>query len=253
LTPEAVASEFDLTVKYQRLERLVYARVIATGAVVAADPFTVRPAITKSELFTSLVHHTHVEKGLHLATYEQRQGQVFKIQDIEEQRNLQMAAAAGVYNFKLDNLRLDSQFLIFFVRDSTMNTDWTRDRMQSDPTATILPGGGSVASLQQITSFRLLANGNPLIDVCTDLENRAVWRHKYFPGSQIAEAIYFVPFSLLLRDIRNVASFQNMANLGNVELEITMPVRANASIVDVYSVCHNIIQMKKGDVVKALR
>ena len=70
---------------------------------------------------------------------------------------------------------------------------------------------------------------------------------------QIAEPIYFIPFSWLLKDAKNVTSFQNMANLGNVELELTMPVRTVASIVDVYSVTHNIIQWKRGDVVKALR
>ena len=80
-----------------------------------------------------------------------------------------------------------------------------------------------------------------------------MWRDIYFPGSQIAEFIYFIPWSWLLRDHKNVSGFQNMANLGNVELEIIMPARATTSIVDVYNVCHNIVQSKKGDVIKALR
>lgn len=142
---------------------------------------------------------------------------------------------------------------MFFLRSNAVQTAWNVDRMQSDVTSSILPGGGSVAALQSITSFRLLANGSVLIDACTDIENRAVWRKMYWPGSQIAEPIYFIPWSWLLRDCKNVTGFQNMANLGNVELEITVATRAAASLLDVYSVNHNVIQKKRGDIIKALR
>lgn len=42
------------------------------------------------------------------------------------------------------------------------------------------------------------------------------------------------------------------ANLGNVELEITIPVDANSRTryLDAYNFCHNIVQMKKGDIIK---
>ncbi len=47
------------------------------------------------------------------------------------------------------------------------------------------------------------------------------------------------------------------ANLGNVQLLVNVPVNPNgagqARQIDVYSVSHNIIQMKRGDVIKALR
>lgn len=253
LTPEALGSELDLIVDYRALEQLVYARVIATNAVVAADPFTTRPLITRSELCTQLIFEPHVQKNLHLSTFESRQGQLFKILDVEEQRNQSVAAAAGTYTIKLDNLRLDSAFLMFYMRSSSINTAWNVDRMQSDPTSSILPGGGSVAALERITSFRLLANGSTIVDSTTDIENRAVWRSIYFPGSQVGEAIYFIPWSWLLREVKHVSSFQNMNNLGSVELEIVVPARAAASILDAYSVVHNAVQKKKGDIVKALR
>lgn len=124
-----------------------------------------------------------------------------------------IAAAADTYRIRLDNFRLDTQFLMWTIRTTGINTDWNIDRMQSDPTATILPGGGSVAALQACTSFRLLANGRVLVDTVTELENRAMWRKMYFPGSQIAEQVYFIPFSWLLKDAKNITSFQNMANL----------------------------------------
>lgn len=167
--------------------------------------------------------------------------------------NQPIDAAAGTYTIKLNNFRLDSAFLMFYMRTSGIQTAWNIDRMQSDPTATILPGGGSVAALQQITAFRLKANGSTIVDTCTDLENRAVWRSLYFPGRQISEFIYFVPWSWLLSEAKHVTGFQNMANLGNVELEIDVPARGAPSLLDAYNVCHNVIQQKKGDIIKALR
>lgn len=255
LTPEGLASELDLVVTYAPLEQLVYARVVATGLTPAADPFTTRPAITLSELFTQLIHVPGPEKSIQLASFEHRQGQLFKILDAEEQLKMPMPAAAGVYSFKLDNFRLDSQFIMFYVRTTDIDTAWKVDRMQSDPTPSILPAAlvTPVNALQAITSFRLIANGKPIVDPVTDIENRAHHRDIYFPGSQIAEPIYFIPFSWLLRDAKNVTGFQNLANLGNLELELTVPVSATTRYVDAYNICHNIIQQKKGDIIKALR
>lgn len=253
LHPEALASELDLEVTYQPLSKVVYARVTATGLTPVASPFSVAPTIATTRLFQQVIHPPVPEKNMALKTYELEQGNIFKILDVEVQTGLSVPAAAGVYSFKLDNFRLDSQFLMFFMRDSTKDTAWTRDSMQSDSTATVLTGGGSVASLQQITSFRLLANGGEIIRSVTDQENRAVWREIYLKGSQIAEPIYFIPWSWLLKDPKNVTGFQNLANLGSVVLEITAPVRGGTSTLDVFDVCHNIVNWKRGDVVKALR
>lgn len=255
-TPEGLASELDVVVNYETLERLVYARTNPGGLIPVADPFTTRPAIVQSQLFTQLIHVPGPEKAMHLSSFESRQGHLFKILDVEEQRNMPMPVGAGVYAFKLDNFRLDSQFIMFFVRNSAIDTPWAIDRMQSDPTASILPGAPVVNALLPITSFRLIANGKPIVDAVTDIENRAVHREIYFPGSQIAEPIYFIPFSWLLRDHKNVTGFQNLANLGNLELELTMPAAAvgvPGRYVDAYNICHNIIQQKKGDIIKALR
>lgn len=253
LTPEALASELDLSIVFRPLRQMVYSRVIATGAVPVGSPFTTAPTISSSVLYQQLIHLPVPEKNRHLQTFETDQGNLYKILDFETQLNNDVAAAAGIYKIKLDNFRLDSQFIFWVIRDNSIESDYTVDRNQADSTATILPGGGSVASMTPMTSFRLLANGRVIVDTVTDIENRAIHRDIYFPGMQIAEPIYFIPFSWLLKDAKNVTSFQNMANLGNVELELTMPARTLPSIVDVYSVTHNIIQWKRGDVVKALR
>lgn len=253
VTPEALASELDLSIVFRPLRQLVYARVIATGLTVVGSPFDVAPTIESTVLYQQLIHLPVPEKNRHLTTFETDQGNLYKILDWETQLNNAIPAAAGVYKIKLDNFRLDTQFLMFFVRDSNIAVDYSLDRMMSDTTPTILPGGGAVSCMEPITSFRLLANGRVIVDTVTDIENRAVWRQMYLDESQIAEPVYFIPFSWLLKDAKNVTSFQNMANLGNVELELTMPLRARSSIGDVYSCTHNIIQWKRGDVVKALR
>ena len=214
LTPEALSAELDFKMLYRRLEQLVYARVIATGLVPTTDIWTTRPRILTAELLTQLVVNTVPEKALHLSTFEAAQGNIYKILDMERQLGYTVPAAAGTYTFKLDNCRLDAQMTIFFMRDNLIRTNYAVDRMQSDPTSTILSGGGSVAALQPIISFRMLANGGTIVDTTTDLDNRALWRMRYMPGVQIAEAIYFVPWSWLVMDKKNVSGFQNFANLG---------------------------------------
>ena len=258
MTPEALSSELELVVRYRRLEQLVYARVTATGALVGADPFTTRPAITESLLFTQLIHTPGPEKEMHLRRFDTPQGLLFKILDVEQQVRQSITALAGIHTIKLDNFRLDSQFIIFFVRRVDIDTDWAVDRMQSSTTTTILNGGApavtdDTSALLPIASFRLIANGKAIVDPCTDVENRAVWRKLYWPGSQVAEAIYFIPFSHMLRDHRNVVNYQNLANLGSLELELTMPVSTSARLVDVYNVCHNAVQKKQGDIIRLLR
>ena len=213
-TPEAISGNMDVFVDYRRFQQLIYARVTATGLTPVGDAWlTVQPQITKCELVLPIIHDTKVHKALHLSTFEQRQGNVFKLLDVEQQlRKVVPAAANAALSIKLENFRLDSQFLVFYMRDSLINTDYAIDRGQSDTTATGLTGGGSVAALQQILSFRVLANGGTLVDRCTDLENRAIWRPRHFPGSQIGEYYYIIPWSLFCRENRNVSSFQNMVS-----------------------------------------
>lgn len=214
-TPEAISGNMDIFVDYQRLSRLIYARVTATGLTPVGDAWlSVAPAITKAELVLPIIHDTKVHKALHLSTFEQRQGNIFKLLDVEQQlRKVVPAAANPAFAIKLENFRLDSHFLLFYMRDSLIDTPYAIDRGQSDTTATGLTGGGSVAALQQILSFRVLANGGTLVDRCTDLENRARWRPRAFPGSQIGEFYYIIPWSLFCREHRNVSSFQNMVSL----------------------------------------
>lgn len=72
-------------------------------------------------------------------------------------------------------------------------------------------------------------------------------------GGQIADYVYFVPFAWLLREVKNVTGYQNLANLGTLELELTLPASATTRIIDVWNVAHNVIHKRGGDVIKAVR
>ena len=256
LTPEALSSEMEIVIDYRSLPELVYARNAAGAVPAAGAVWTTAPAITESLLFTQLIHAPGPEKERHLRRFDSPKGLLYKILDIEQQVRQSIAAAAGVYSIKLDNMRLDSQFIMFYVRRATIDTPYYLDRMQSDSTTTSLPsvaGTADTSALLPVTSFRLIANGKVILDPVTDIENRAVHRKTYFPGSQIAEPIYFIPFGMMLRDARNVCSFQNLANLGTLELELTMPASTDARYLDAYNICHNDVQMKQGDIIRLVR
>lgn len=248
LTPEAMSSNLEVTIKFRALENVVLGRV--TGPAIG-NPFTTAPVITQTRLAHQLIFTPKVEATRHLARYENRRGLLFKILDFERQLRQNVAAAAGIYPIKLDNLRLDSSFIMFVVRDSQIDTPWAIDRASSDTTN--LTTYGVSNGLQQVIRFRLLANGSVISDWCTDVENRALWRKFYFPGSQINGAVYFIPFGQNLREFKNVFGFQNMANLGSKELEIELAGRTRPSLVDIYDVAHNAIQQAQGDITRALR
>lgn len=292
LATEALASEMIIELKLRRLEDLVYARAIAAPSVQPAapastllgvDPFAgQRPTITGCVLRHELIFTPKVEASKHLARYENRRGLMFKILDFEEQLNNAIALPATVgpvlgfasQKIVLNNFRLDSQFLMFVCRDDRINQPWSIDRGSSDPSYSYIMNGQSPllaafpaqTNLQQSGAlippkrFRVTSNGSTLIDWCTEFENRGIWRNKYFPGSQINGAVYFIPFAKKLREFKHVHGYQNMSNLGNVVLEIEFerPVvdrnpGVTGILTDVYNVCHNVVQMAQGDIVKALR
>lgn len=286
LATEALASEIIVEIKLRPLQELIYSRLIGAPGTVA-DPFATpapiaRPTITECTLHHELVFTPKVEASKHLARYENRRGLMFKILDFEEQLNNAIAwpnAPGGFASQKivLNNFRLDSQFLMFVCRDDRINTAWAIDRGSSDNTysnvmngvvtsAAAVPGQTNLRQSGALVApkrFRVTSNGSTLIDWCDEFENRGIWRNKYFPGSQINGAVYFIPFAKKLREFKHVHGYQNMSNLGNVilEIEFERPPTAlenrntdlTGIITDVYNICHNVIQMAQGDIVKALR
>lgn len=285
LATEALASDIDIQIKFRPISQLVYARAIGVPAV-PVDPFAgdgvAYPTLTAPQLYHELIFTPKVEASKHLSRYENRRGLMFKILDFEEQNNNVVAKpAAGsssIVQIPLNNFRLDSLFLFFDVRDSRINTPYGVDRGSSDNTysnvmngiATVTAGAVSppvaAANVRQsgalniIKRFRLTANGSVLMDWVEEFENRGMWRKKYFPGSQVNGAVYFAPFAKKLREYKHCFGYQNFSNLGNVVLEVDLETPAvdpnpgcTGYIIDVTNVCHNVIQMAQGDIVKALR
>lgn len=279
LATEALASEIIVEIKFRRLEDLVYARLLGTQTI--TDPFAgiSRPTISSTTLVHELIFTPKPEASKHLARYENRRGLMFKILDFEEQLNnfcpRPAAGATNLAKIQLNNFRLDSQFCFFVCRDARINTPWALDRGSSDnswsnvmnglvaaDTSVIAANNRQSGALNPPSRFRVTANGSVLIDWVEEFENRGVWRKKYFPGSQISGAVYFIPFAKKLREHKHCAGYQNMSNLGNVVLEIEFATpaadrnpdaTAAGYIVDVYNVCHNVVQIAQGDIVKALR
>lgn len=258
LTPEAVSSEIELVIKLRPLNQLVYARSPAGAPV---DPWAVggvRPRIIEESIVTQLIFTPKVEASKHLARFETTKGLLYKILDFEEQLGeIVSNNGAHVEKVKLTNFRLDSQFLFFCVRDTDINIPYAIDRATSDTTVTAFTGGGPVNGvLQDVLRFRLTANGSELVGWQSEAENRFLMRKLYFPGSQAAGAIYFVPFAQKLREFMNCFGYQNFSNLGTVTLEIDMPAKLAATggrQVDVWNVVHNCVQMAQGDIIRIQR
>lgn len=256
LTTEALSSEVEVRFKFRQLSELVYSR---NAGAVPVNPWAVSglpPVIADMELVHQIVYTPVVETSNHLARFETEEGLSFKILDFSVQLANELGNAASVYKVKLPNFRLDCQFIMFVVRDTRINVPWSIDRGSSDTTATAFPGGGSVNGCLPIKRFRVTANGSLLKDWMEEIENRALMRKLYFPGSQIAGYVYFIPFSEALRDFLNVHGYQNLTNLGNLELELELdasPAGVLNRQCDAWSIDHNVIQQALGDIIRLQR
>ncbi len=79
-------------------------------------------------------------------------------------------------------------------------------------------------------------------------------RKRYHPDSQIAEAIYTIPFAAFPEDRKNATGHQSAQVLGKLELVITMAdfPATQPHRCDVYTHSHNFIQARAGGATKAL-
>jgi hypothetical protein len=109
--------------------------------------------------------------------------------------------------------------------------------------------------IDNLRSFRLEANGKRLFDNDSDLRNRTWVRRLYHPDAQPRDPIYTKSFSAAPEDTKNTTSFANAANLGVLELVLTIPDYPvnQGRVVDVMCHSYNIIQSRRGDAVKSLK
>lgn len=109
--------------------------------------------------------------------------------------------------------------------------------------------------VDDVTSYWLEVNRKRLTEPQNDLLSRAWVRQLYHPNSQVRDPIYLISFSFAPEETKIITGLQSAANIGKLELVIRMPDFAanQPRVVDVWAHCHNIIQSKRGAVVKTLR
>lgn len=285
--PEAYATEGEIEITLARLQEVVYnARVRAGLGSTISTPFTTAPTITSIELIAREVTLTQPEKTQRLLNYESEKGVLTHFLDVESQRSVQLTGTgtANVRDFyvALDNIRLDMQELWFIVRrgngagvpinQASLDTDWGGDKLQAPVyDFTALATGGAPARIgsvfdnvtpvfidvlvDDVTSYWLEVNRKRLTEPQNDLLSRAWVRQLYHPNSQVRDPIYLISFSFAPEETKLVTGLQSAANIGKLELVIRMPdFPANQPrVVDVWAHCHNVIQSKRGAVVKTLR
>ncbi len=262
LMPESLATEVEIEIDLQNLQLLVYSDN-------NADPFIGvgrRPTITQHGLKFKEITLPVPEKQSRLSVFETNQGQLIKFLDLEIQR-FQINGTGGAVpitvRVPLDNIRLDVAEFMFWVRrdrnsaaaaDPGINAPWAGDPVESSTTASIVTAA-SVATQDQIIQFRLESNGKRLYEDSNDLYNRTVERHEVHKDSQVADFIYIIAPALLPEDRKNASNFLNAANLGRLELVIQLNDFAATypREVTVYAHSHNIVQTRRGDIVKALK
>ena len=265
--PEAFATEAELIVTVKPLARIVYT---SDGAVPSHPAL---PTITAAVLRVREITLTAPEKAQRLKYYNSAKGMLTHFLDTEVQaraaRTITLAGAANqTFRVKLDNIRLDVAWLAFLVRKAgtgvgvpSVNQDWSGDPL--DSAAGVVAHGGvsnavETGTILPITTFRFEANGSRLTNDIPEKVNRCFQRMLYFKDSQSRDFIYFYSPAAIPDNRKHVTGFLNAANLGNLELVVTVPQPAGLGAdldveIDVFSLSHNIMQMRRGDAVKSLK
>lgn len=285
--PEAYATEGEIEITFARLAEVVYnARVRGGLGSTITTPFTTAPTITSMRLYAREVTLTSPEKSQRLLNYESDQGILTHFLDVESQRGIVLTGTGTANNVSfrvaLDNIRLDMQELFFIVRrglgagvpinQASLDTDWGGDKLQAPVyDFTALATGGAAARIgsvfdnvtpvyidvlvDDIVSYHLESNQKRLVEPQVELLGRCWVRQLYHPNSQVRDPIYQISFSFAPEETKLITGLQSAANIGKLELVITMPDFAanQPRVVDVWAHCHNIIQSKRGAIVKTLR
>lgn len=263
--PEALATEAEIIIDYQRAGRIAYTTQAAVPATAPQIDTTVGPTLRVRE--TTL---TAPEKAERLNYFNADKGMLFHILDWETQLEVPFTstgAANQTLRVNLDNLRLDLNEMFFLVRRAgpgvvapgvSMDLDWSIDPLDSatnDGSQLVEAAFGNLdrAGIVNIDSFRLEANGSRLTNDIPSFINRTWQRKLYHEGATSRDFIFFVSPSLMPDNRKHVTGFLNTANLGKFELIINHSLPPRDFVIDVYAQSHNVIQMRRGDAVKSLK
>ena len=270
--PEAYSTEALIELTYNDVGNLIYTNT-GTGTIV-----TTKPTVQSVVMFVRECYITIPEKMSRLALHNEEKGVLALFADLERQRGYRYTGvtlgAAREIRVKLDNIRLDVKELMFIIRratgsatlttDPTVDATYAGDKLQG-PVYQAVTGAAVTSVLataprvdvivDELVSFRIDANGARLFDDIPADINRLWMRKLYHNKSQVREYVYFWSPSFLPDDEKMVTSFQNAANLGNLELVLNVldaPLNT-ARQVDVWVESYNLIQSRRGDCVKSLK
>lgn len=112
----------------------------------------------------------------------------------------------------LDNFRMDMAEIIFALRWATISgsgstlapgvqSSWRGSKLESNPSNSIVTGGNIACYVTTalpnagMLTFVLQANGKQLYQFQPERWNREQIRAFYHPDSQVADAIYVIPFA----------------------------------------------------------
>lgn len=256
-TPSAFATEAEIEIEIASLGEICY----TTTGVAPVTPPTIASVRLRQRELTLTTQETAQLKQY----YRSEDGLLVHFLDTELQLRTSFTGNATGANREirvpLDNIRLDMFAMFFCVRPGqnagvSVNNPYSGDRLDSsDPINVSSVTGTDTGMLQPIVSFRLEANGQRITNDIPEILNRGYMRQLYWKDSQTRDYVYALCFAAIGDNRKHVTGFLNAANLGKLELVITMLDWAAAQTreVDVFVQSHNLIQMRMGDAVKTLK
>jgi hypothetical protein len=288
--PEAVGLEADIVIRLQTLARVVYT---PQGAAPAGALPTITSCALRVREVTLTAPEKNGRLGLyqtqqgHLIKFLDTELDTNHVLVGTQAATAQIPrTTAGLGNYQaggivytlgadrefrvpINNIRLDVHEFYFVVRSSNTNGDWpsVENDWFGDPLDSVNPADATAPSsvtaanafnqacMFPITSFRLESSRQRLTGDIPELVNRAFMRMLYHKNAQPRDFVYFYSPAAIPDNRKHVTSFLNSANLGNLELVVTMrdfPSNHNRRV-DIFAMSHNIIQSKRGDVVKSLK
>jgi len=272
LQPEALASNIEIDIKLRPLNELVVTGPLTVVPILpsnigvgtnlnvifpgGANP---PPTITNIVMIPRLFELTAAEHASLLKKHSMGQGFVMKFHDFEQQLRNPIPVGTTIHRQRLNNLRLDSNHLFFWLRKREQDSQApVLDRLSYDRSVSLVNGASVNGILSEVegdglASFQLEANGKIIVPAVDATYSRLKISRRVHKRKERDCMYYEHPWGVCVEDAKNAFNWQNLANLNNIELVLTFKAATvDPYELDVYSASENFIQYKDGSVRKTL-